>query len=412
MGLVSRLQAASPVGPNPRDSWIREPFFAASSHSGKTVTVDKAMQFDAVWACIRLKSYTAGQMPIRIYERLTEDESRPAPNQRVGRVLRRPNGEHVRFNLWQLAEAHLNSWGDAFLGKRFDSLGEVRELWPIRPDLVRVSRENGVKLFFVKDADTGLEHPEPFTSNEIVHVMGFSLDGLRGLSPIGMAREAIGAGLAMDHHWNSFYKNGAVPPLVLTSDLPLDAEGRKRVRQDWNRVARGVSKRWNTVILEQGLKPMPLSLPMKDVEFVATADHGLQKICRWFGVWPSMIGAPSGDSLTYKTLEGEALRHLMFTMNPELSLIEQSLEADPDLFPMRPGDLEPRFFPEFARGKFLQADALTEAQVFKTATGGRAWMLPSEVRKIKNLPPDDSIDDPGQNPHRTSPDPAAGDGPK
>jgi HK97 family phage portal protein len=101
--------------------------------------------------------------------------------------------------------------------------------------------------------------------------MGFSLDGLTGLSPIGQAREAIGAGLAMDHFLNVFWKNSGVPPLVLTSEQELSTAARKRIRRDWDRVQRGFRNAWRTAILEQGVKPTPLSLPLKDAEFIATA---------------------------------------------------------------------------------------------------------------------------------------------
>jgi phage portal protein BeeE len=53
--------------------------------------------------------------------------------------------------LWRLVMLHLNTWGNAYLGKKFAG-GQVVELWPIRPDRVRVARTNGVKQFFLRDA--------------------------------------------------------------------------------------------------------------------------------------------------------------------------------------------------------------------------------------------------------------------
>jgi phage portal protein BeeE len=79
---------------------------------------------------------------------------------------------------------------------------------------------------------------------------------------------------------------------VLTSEQELTSTAaRKRIRRDWDRVQRGFRNAWRTAILEQGVKPTPLSLPLPDAEFIATGDAHVQKICRWFGVWPSMIGA-------------------------------------------------------------------------------------------------------------------------
>lgn len=407
MGLVRRLQAAAgPGGPNPIDSLIREPFFSGRTNSGKTVTVDAAMKYDAVWACIRLRSNVTGNMPICVYERLGDDEYRRASGQRVIKLLRQLNREHNRVNAFRTLSAHINSQGNAYWGKEFTQIAGqdvVTGLWPMPPGSVRVTREGGVKYFWVRDADTGREYADPFTSGEIIHFMDLSLDGLTGLSPIGQAREAIGAGLAMDHFVNSLWKNSGVPPLVLTSQQELSPAARKRIRRDWDRVQRGFRNAWRTAILEQGVEAKTLSLPLKDAEFIASSDANVQKVCRWFGVHPSMIGASVSDTMTYKNLEGESLRFRMYTMDPEWGLIEQTLESDPDLFPIRLGDMEPQFFPQFERDRFMQVDPLTEAKVFSISTGGRGWRRPSEIRRAKNLAPDATIDSLTENPPGSAP---------
>lgn len=414
MALARRIRAAaaSPIGPNPYQSVNRYPFWSSATQSGKTVTVERALRFDAVWQCIRLRAWHTWMTPIRIYERLDEDNSQPARNHRGTKLFSRPNPEMNRANLLGHISTQLNAQGNAYLGKSFSGVVDangndlVSELWPIPADCVRVIREDGEKHFYVRDADSGREYAEPFTSGEIIHFQGFGLDGLVGLSPIGMARESIGAGLAMDHFLNVFWKNSGIPPLVLTSDTPISDTARKRMRRDWDRVQRGFRNAWRTAILEQGVKPTPLSLSLPDAEFVASGNHTLQQITRWFGLWPSMLGASSGDSMTYKNLEGEALRHLMFSMNPEWALIELTFGGDQDLFPMRAGDVEPQFFPKFKRADFLAVDPLTEAKLDALATGGRFWELPSEVRKKRNLPPDSRVDDPTYNP--PSKDPSVG----
>jgi HK97 family phage portal protein len=401
MGLVRRLHAASPIGPNPFDSINRYPFWGAQTQAGKTVTVDRALRFDAVWACIRLRAWATWQTPIRVFERVGVDDSQPAARHRMKKLLAKPNPEMVRANLLGLTSMGLNTQGNAYWGKSFTRvLGQdvVTELWPIPPNFVRVIREGGEKHFYVTDADTGREYPDPFTSAEIVHFMSFSTDGLVGLSPIGYARETIGAGLGMDHFLNVFWRNSSIPPLVLTTDGELSDAARKRMRRDWDRVQRSFRNAWRTAILEQGVKPTPLSLKPADAEFVASGNHTVQKICRWWGVWPSMIGAASADTMTYKNLEGEALRFLMFSMNPEWALIEQTMEGDPDLFELRAGDDEPQFFPKFKRADFLEVDPLTAAKIDALATAGRLWELPSEIRKRRHLAPDPRVDDATFNP--------------
>jgi len=401
VSLAGRLFQAAPGAPNPSNTlWLREAFFGAGSQAGKTVTVDSALRFDVVWACIRFRAFGVGQLPLIVYERLGDEERQRARNVPAARLLRRPNPEHVQMNAWGLVSTHINSWGNAYIGKKFWPDGTVRSLWPIHPQLVRVAREGGVKLFYLRDAETFVEDPEPFTAAEIIHVMGFSLDGLVGLSPIGYARESIGAGLAMDEFANKLWSNGGIPSGFLSTDQELSDETIKRLERRWNRRHRGSFNARRTAILEAGMKYNTVALPPDDAQFLGTQELSVRKICRWFNVSPSMVFGTNGDSLTYKTVEGEALRFLVFELNPELVLIEQTLEWDPDLFPRRPGDVESRWFPEFLADAMLRADTLNRGRSYALSLGGRAWQLPSEVRRREGLAPDPRLDDPTFNPPR------------
>jgi phage portal protein BeeE len=57
---------------------------------------------------------------------------------------------------------------------------------------VRVAREKGVKLFYLRDPENGIEDPRPYTDRDFIHVWDFSIDGLTGLSPIAQLGEQFG----------------------------------------------------------------------------------------------------------------------------------------------------------------------------------------------------------------------------
>jgi HK97 family phage portal protein len=404
VALVRRLLQAGPGEANPYTTrLLRQAFLGARTETGKTVTVERALQFDVVWACIRFRAWSIGQLPLLAYERLGDHERRRARDFPTARILRRPNVEQSGFQAWGLASTHLNSWGNVYLGKAFHPMsGRVRALWPIHPELVRVGREGGQKVFYIRDAESGIEDPEPYTTAEIIHIWAFSLDGLTGLSPVGMGREAIAAGLSRDQFAHRLHKDGAIPFGILSTDQELSDDAAERLERRFNRKHRGSRNSRRTAVLERGLKYQALTLPPADSEFIKTEELGIAKICRWFNVSPTMVFGHSGDSMEYKTVEGEALRTLVFNLGPELACIEQGLEGDHDLFPRRPGDVESRWFPEFLADAMLRADTLSRYRAYSVATGGRAWAWPSEIRPKEGLPPDDRIDDPELNPPRGS----------
>lgn len=104
------------------------------------------------------------------------------------------------------------------------------------------------------------------------------------------------------------------------------------------------------------------------------------EIARLFGIPPWMVGAESGDSLTYSNVEGQALGFVKFALQPWLRLIEQAITADLDLCP------GPNQYVEFLLDGLLRADSKTRSEIYAmaldTTTG---WMTRAEVRKLENL---------------------------
>jgi HK97 family phage portal protein len=370
----------------PGQNWLADALVGdQASFTGKHVTVQSALQLDTVVACVRLLSETMGGFPINVYEG-TRDA--PGPKRVVAqhpthRLLHdRPNPTMPPVVYHSLAYAHLVTWGEAFHGKVFGPTG-VEELWAVEPSRVRIELRNKQKLYWVKDA-RGVEGKTPYTDREIIHVIGFTLDGVRGLSPIGLAREAIGAGLSIDEYTNRFFKNGALPHGVLETDHELSGPAYKRLRADWEKQHRGARNAHRDAILEQGLKYHAISMPLTDIEFVALNQLSAKKICRFYRVPSSMVDAEGEQSkgLTYRNTESDNQRLLQHTLAPWLARYLQSFMHDNDLFP--PGKA---LYADAVVDSLLALDAETESRVFSNSLAGSPWQTPNEVRAKKHLPP-------------------------
>jgi phage portal protein BeeE len=94
-----------------------------------------------------------------------------------------------------------------------------------------------------------------------------------------------------------------------------------------------------------------------------------------------MVGAPSGDSLTYSNTEQQQLAFVTHSLRPWLVLIEQAITNDPDLC------RGPNLYCEFLLDGLLRADHATRAEVYTRALDPvTGWMDRSEVRALENLP--------------------------
>jgi HK97 family phage portal protein len=375
------------------EPWI-EAFRSAGAAAGKTVTIPSALGVAAVWAAVRVLSDTIGTLPLVSYRRQGEDRAR-APDSRQYRLLHdQPNPEMSASTCWRLVAAHMNTWGNAYLGKTFRG-GQLVELWPIRPDRVRVSRKKGMKVFELT-TEKGDPDRKTYTSKEILHLYGLSLDGMSGLSPVSYARESIGAALAMDEYSNSFFRAGALPRMVLKSKKQLSKEAKNRLREQWESKYGGSKNANRVAVLEEDIDVDLLSLPQKDVEFVEQRKHSVQEIARWFRVPVSLIEGDKGGSLTYSTVEGDAMHFVTHSVRPWLVAIEDELNRDLDLFPSN------RLFCEFLVDELLRADTASRANTWHLALDPvSGWMTPAEVRQRENLPADSSFDSPTKPPPPT-----------
>jgi HK97 family phage portal protein len=220
--------------------------------------------------------------------------------------------------------------------------------------------------------------------------MGMSLDGIRGLSPVSLARQAFGAGLALDEYANHFWSNSGIPGLAVieperSSEVGEDARDRRERR--WQKKFRGSRRSNKVVFLEHGSTIQPISLPLKDAQFIEQQKWGVQQAARVFRVPMSLIAGESVDSsLTYRTVEGDAIHFLTHSVQPWLVRIEQALMRHKDVFPRR------SLFAAFRTEALLRSDIKTRSEADHRATGGRAWKKPSEVRQSWGLSPDTSLD--------------------
>lgn len=361
--------------------WSRSGFVASGSATGKLVTVDRSMTLGSVFAAVGLRSRTVGRLPLKVYQRQRGGGRVEAFFEDVYRLLHdEPNGEHTAISLWTLVETHLSTWGNAFLGKEMRG-GRVVALNPLYPERMEsIERKGGVKHFSYRRENGDLEH---YTSDEVLHFMGFSLDGIMGLSPISYARHTMGAALSRQEYGGRFFKQSAIPGGVLSVQGTLTEDSAERLQTGWNALHGGEDNAHRIAVLEQGADFKPITIPAKDAQFVEQMKLDVQAIARIFWVPPELIGGESGSSLTYSTVEGQGLHFLGHGIDWDLQMIAQVLAADRNLFPGAGRAL----FPEFAPEALLRTDAKTRGEFYAMALNPETgWMTREEVRRRENLP--------------------------
>ena len=214
--------------------------------------------------------------------------------------------------------------GNGYALKVLDGKGAVAELLPLPPGLVRPEKlVNGRVRYQVSQERTG---QQVYTQDEILHVRYRSQDGFTGLSPITIARETIGLGLAQQEFQATTLRNGARLSGVLKYPGQFSSkEARDRLQESFAEVFSGPANAGKIAVLEDGLEWQALSMTFKDAEFVESRKLTLEDIARIFRVPPPAIGIL--DKATYSNITEQSRSLVMHTLRPWLVRIEQAMTA-------------------------------------------------------------------------------------
>lgn len=364
-------------------SWLIEALtHGGETYSGKVVTPESSVGLVPVWSAVSLISGAVAQLPLIVYRRGENGSRERAEDTRQWELLHgAPNKEMASDELFELLTGHLLLWGNAFLAKMRGGDGRVAELWPIKPSRVQVGRIDGEKVFTV-------DGKGPYSDYDILHMRGLGFDGVVGLSPIQQARQVLGNALALDEFQGRFWANGTMLSGFLRHPNTLSQEAAERLATSWRARFSGVSNAGKLVVLEEDMEWQAAGMPLQDAQFIDTAKLSDLRVAQLYLIPPQYLGAPTGDSMTYKNIESEGIDLVRRCVGRWLVRIENSLLRDDSVFPK-----SLNLFPEFLVDALMRADAKTRAETYQIATGNRAWMHPgSEVRPRENLSPDDSFD--------------------
>jgi HK97 family phage portal protein len=384
--------------------WTPLSEFTAQTFAGKSVTPESALTGTvAVYAAVGLLAETVGSLPLHVYSR-DDDRNRTRVQSGSGwpggmaRMLHEvPNPEMSAQELWETVEGHLNLWGNFYGYVRRDGMGRPRELWPLRPDMMTVVREQNDRGLpvgprrYVYRLPNG--EPRGFGRSEIMHVMDFATDGLKGLSRIEVARQAVGVEQAAAEYAGRFFSNSAIPSGALVTDQHLDESVIKQLSSQWKSAYGGLSKAQSTAILHSGITWEQVGIPPRDAQFIELRQFQIGEIARLYRIPPHMIGEVERSTSWGTGIEHQSIGFVVYTLRPHLKRIESALNrdlGDPDVGRTL---LDDQLFAEFKVEGLLRGDMESRSSFYSKGIND-GWLTPEDVRAIENMSYIDGLDRP------------------
>ncbi|MEO8082678.1 MAG: phage portal protein, partial [Ardenticatenales bacterium] len=365
--------------------------------SGVVVTAETALTSSPVFAAVRIISTAIGCLPLCVYRKLPDDDREKATDLDQYELLHdTPNPESVPSIWWPAFVAQMLLHGKGVAEIERDGAGRPLALWLLPADRTELRRANGIP-YFVVHTDRG---PEEVPFDDVFHVPYFSLDGVTGKGVIQYAREAVGLNKAMETGAGAYFRNLMAPGGVIEVPAGTSENARANIRKSIDAANAGVTKVNRLLMLEDGVKLNPYQVSNTDAQWIEGRVFGVQETARFFSISPTKL-ADLGRA-TWGNLESENASFIENTLRPILTPIEQ--EARKKLFTA-------------AERKTLFVEAVMEARL-RGLTGERytsystgitaGFLLPSEARRLENLPQVPGIDErprPGAAPPTPPPPP-------
>lgn len=348
--------------------------------SGVRVTPDTAMQSTVVLACARVLAESVAGLPLHLLRRLADGGKEIArENPLYGILHDAPNSWQTSFEWREQAMLHLCLYGNAYSEIRPGAAGAVTELWPLHPSRMKVERIENGRLRYKYREETGSE--TVYTQDQIMHLRWMSDDGVNGMVPVELARDAIGLARACEIHGAAFFGNGARPGVVLSTDNTLSAEAAEMLRNNWERMHRGAERSNRTAVLTGGLKPVELGGNNQEAQFLEARRFQVEEVCRLFRVPPHLVGDLTRSS--FSNIEQQSIDFVQHTLLPWLRRFETAIARDLIT--------DSAYFAEFDTRGLLRGDAAARASYYQTL-----WNLGvasiNEIRRWENLDPVDGGD--------------------
>ena len=342
---------------NPR-YWLLEALGGSGgTATGKTVSIEGSLAFVPVYACVKLLANSIASLPLPVYRRLPGGgKERDSAHPLYPLLHDAPNPEMTSYEALQAKTGHVLMWGNAYDNVKRDGSGRPIELWPLRPDRMRVERSPRTGDLLYRYTLPGGEE-RILLADEVMHWRGLSSDGVMGHSPVSLAREAIGMGLAAEEYGARFFGNDARPGGILKSPNKLTPESAKASKESWEKAHAGLTNAHRVAVLQEGLEWQSIGMPNADAQFLELRQFQRGEIAMLFGVPPHMIGDTEKSTSWGTGIEQQGIGFVTYTLRPWLVSLEQRMKLD--LFSAQERDT---WFAEFLVDGLLRGDSKARAE--------------------------------------------------
>jgi HK97 family phage portal protein len=363
---------AVPLGSPANWQWLTggEPTAA-----GETVNENNALTISTVYVCVTFIAQAIASLPFEIWEYISGGREKAIDRDDYYLLATEPNPEMSAFTYKENQVGCLALTGNSYAQIERNSIGQPVAFWPLHPFKTKPVRRNNVLAYETYD---GMKDGKPriLAPEDVLHVPLFSLDGIMGLSPIGLQRQALGLAKAQEKFGARFFGGGSRPGGVVMNKGPKpDPKTRQEISESWNVQHGGVNQGKTAFLWGGEWDYKQIGLSPEDSQFLGSRQYQRAEIAAMYHLPPHYAGDTS--RLSGNNAEQQNLQVVIDTLRPYLARIEN--EYVRKLMPTQ-GRKANKYFISFDVSERLRGDFKTQQEGFAAGVQW-GWFSPNDVRK-------------------------------
>lgn len=303
-----------------------------------------------VYRAVKLRADSVAAAKLRIMEETGNELVPVPPTNPVQQVMDRVNPWWTASDMWRATETYLGIWGSCFWFLDRNAEGGIPELWPLRPDRMKVIRRpdqpqmtNRIAGFeFIGSGGQRI----PLLPEETVWFRYINpLSDLDGMSPVGPVRLTVDMGHDAIQYNRAGFTNG-----LQVNNLVVSVEG-MMPEEEYDDFMRRLEQRYKgkkgfqqPFLATNGADVKNLGLSARDMEYNENLNFTVEDVARAYGIWPELLA--SGTRAAFRNTPEAVADFWMSTVSSEWEMLENEVtEVLLPLFGPRAQGLVAKFDP-------------------------------------------------------------------
>ncbi|MFD0762990.1 phage portal protein [Lutibacter aestuarii] len=362
-------------------SWFSG-LFGATSKNGIPINTNSALTLSAFYNGIEIITNDFAKLPKAVFQKQDKNRIKKTDHPVQYLIGTKPNQymTAIMFHKTILQHALLKGNGYAEI---------IRNNYTSQPSAIQLIDQDKTPVEVVKFNDKLFYkfNNKVVPADNMLHLPGFSFNGITGISVITHAAQSLGIALSSQEFGTEYYVNKGIGMGVVTAAQPMDPDAKIRYGKAMGEALSSNGSSFKVAVADEAKGFTHLRISPQEAEFLATNKFGIEDVARWLNV--PLHKLKSTENINNSITEQLEIAHVADSIVPWALKMEAEYKAK--LFTSL--ELKNGYYVKFNEAALLRADKKTQSEFWSKLIYAGVYTR-NEVRGLLEMNQLDGLDEP------------------